>query len=499
MRIHTSAELREIDRHAAEVLGVPTALLMENAGRAVAEAVRGLLGPGGRAFVVCGRGNNGGDGYVAARHLHAEKLPVFLYVMASADQLKGDAGLNARATRACGVREVGSLESAGCGDVVVDALLGTGLSRPVEGVALERIREMAGARQRGARVLSVDLPSGVDADRPHPPGEAVQADVTVTLHALKPALVQYPARALAGEVRVGELGIPHIDPPGPVRRWRTAGNLCGVLPRRAPDAHKGTNGHVLVVAGSPGKSGAAMLACRAALRGGAGLVTLGSAPEVNDRVLPQMPEVMSQPLQTLSGEALIAALAGKDVMVIGPGIARTEHTAAVLVELLRHIPLPTVIDADGLNALAGDRHALQSLDRAAVPPVLTPHPAELARLLETDTAHIQADRFAAASEASRRFRAVVVLKGAGSVLAHPDGSLDVCSSGNPAMATAGTGDALAGLCGALLAQGLAPETAALLAMYAHGRAGDLAADGRSRGMTAGDLIDRIPNALTELE
>ncbi len=499
MRIHTSSELREIDRLAVERYGVPALLLMENAGRAVAETARAAARDrGGRVFVVCGKGNNGGDGFAAARHLAVSGVPVSIVSMAAIDEMNGDALINQRAAVACGIPFVDSLSSAGPRDVVIDAVFGTGLTRGPTGVALDRIRAIRAARDRSAFVVSVDLPSGIDADKPQPPGEAVQADVTVTLHALKPATVQYPARAWCGEVRVGSLGIPGDGGPGPLRRYLSPEALRPLLPPRAADAHKGTNGHVLVVAGSPSKSGAAMLASRGALRAGAGLVTLATAPEVLDRVLPQMPEVMGHALRQLTVGDLVQALERKDALVVGPGTARDESTGPALVELLRTKPVPAVLDADGLNALAQSPTALAELQHALVRPVLTPHPAELARLLGCSTAEVQADRFAAATEGARRWNAFVVLKGAGTVVAAPDGTLDVNSTGTPAMGTGGAGDVLAGLIGALIGQGLSPKDAAAVGVYAHGRAGEIASRGRARGLVAMEIADAVPAALAEL-
>jgi NAD(P)H-hydrate epimerase len=498
MRIHTAAELREIDRHAAQTLGIPAALLMENAGRAVALAAREKVGIGRRIAIVCGRGNNGGDGWVAARHLRAWEVPVSVLSLATLDELKGDARLNAAAALACGVPLLATLDHLGPGDVVVDAIFGTGLARPVDGVAAGRIRDIRAARDRGAYVVAVDLPSGLDGDRTQVPEVVVESDLTVTLHALKPALVQPPTRALAGEIRTADIGLPVAHAPGPERRFLERPTPFFSLPRRAIDAHKGTAGHVLVVAGTPAKSGAAALACRAALRSGAGLVTLASAPEVLDRVLPAMPEVMGFPLPTLDAETLLRALDRKASLVVGPGLEPTELLASVLVELLAHVAIATVVDADGLNALAAHPETARRLVGAQVKPILTPHPTECARLLGLSTPEIQADRLAAATEAARRFGAHVVLKGANSVVAHPDGSLEVNGTGNPAMATAGSGDVLAGVCGALLAQRIEPRRAAMAATWAHGRAGDLAAGGRDRGLVAGDLVERLPDALAEL-
>jgi NAD(P)H-hydrate epimerase len=499
MRIHTSSELREIDQHAARELLVPTLLLMENAGRAVADAAATEAARRkGRVLIVCGKGNNGGDGYVAARHLHSAGFSVHIVALAELEALSGDAAVNAKAAKACGISFASAPGQVGREDVVIDAIFGTGLTRAPEGALKELILGINEARSRGAFVVAVDLPSGLSADLPIPPGEVVQADVTVCLHSLKPALTQYPARRFCGEIRVAPLGIPSSFAPGPVRRWLSMEFVAPLVLRRQTDAHKGTSGHVLVVAGSVGKSGAAQMACAAALRSGAGLVTLAAPQEVIDSVLPMLPEAMGLTMPSLTGEALLDALNRKDALVIGPGIHKTEHTGALLVELLSHVEVPALIDADGLNALAESQEALRHLVGAKIKPVLTPHPTELARLLGWTTPAVQRDRFAAAPEAARRFEAHVVLKGACSVIAHPDGSLEVNSTGNPAMATAGMGDVLSGVCGALLAQGMSPAHAATASTFVHGRAGDLAHVG-SRGLLALDVVEKLPLAFAELE
>lgn len=495
MRIHTAAELREIDRRAADELGLPTALLMENAGREIAVAVRRRVSRGGIAWLVCGKGNNGGDGWCAARQLLVWGVDARVWSLVDVNELKDDALLNARAALACGVPLVTRLE-AGEGDVVVDALFGTGLTRALRDDVLPYVHAIAEARRRGAFVVSVDIPSGLDADRPHAPGEHVVADLTVTLHALKPALVQHPARAACGEIWLGSIGLPTTEPVR--RRWLEASHVSGLLPRRPIDAHKGTAGHLLVVAGSPGKSGAAMLSCRAALRAGAGLVTLAAPASVIDRVLPHMPEVMAHVLPQIERDALTAALERCSALAIGPGIERDDDTADEIVAVLATLDMPALLDADALNAIAQAPTAQLSLQRAKRTPVLTPHPTELARLLGTSTQDVQSDRLAAAVEAARRFSAHVVLKGACTVVAHPDGMLEVLPFENPALATAGSGDVLTGLGGALLAQRIDPRAVSQLGPWLHGRAGELAADGRTRGLIASDLIDHIPAALTEL-
>lgn len=494
MRIQTASELREIDRRAAADLGVPTALLMESAGGEVARAARELV-DGGGVFVVCGGGNNGGDGWCAARHLRAWGMPVYVWSMVDAAALKGDALVQANAALGCGVSVVDRLEAAGQGDVVVDALFGTGLSRPLDGERLRFVWAIAEARLRGARVLSVDVPSGLDADRARPIGEHVVADVTVSLHALKTALVQHPARASCGRIRIASIGLPEVDVGAPTRRWLEAEAVRGLLPARPLSSHKGSSGHLLVVAGSAGKSGAAMLACRAALRAGAGLVTLAAPAVVIDRVLAHMPEVMAHELPHLTADSLVEALEPRTALAIGPGIEWDDRTGGELVDALTRIDRPALLDADALNAIAASGLTLKG---AKSPCLLTPHPAELGRLLARDTDGVQADRFGAALEAAKRHGASVVLKGACSVIAHPDGSLQVAPFENPALATAGTGDVLTGVAGAMLAQRLPPDVAAIAAVWAHGRAGELAAQGGTRGLIASDLIDHLPEVLLEL-
>lgn len=504
MRIYTSEESRRIDEHAVNELHVSVAALMENAGSAVAEAAVELMnessGQGGRRgtfFVVCGPGNNGGDGFVAARHLHSRGEAVVVQTLSPDKPVEGAAGQNASAARACGIAE-GKVDAAGEGDVVVDAIFGTGLSRAPSVPGLQLISAIQNARNRGARVLAVDLPSGVDADRPRIPGIAVRADRTIALHSLKPAHLQFPSRAYCGKVQVAGIGIPWLDDEDKVRRLLDRSWISSRLQQRPVDAHKGTAGHVLVIAGSPGKSGAAMLAATAALRAGAGLVTVASSPEVLDRILPSMPEVMGHALPAFTAESVLEALDGKDAWVAGPGMLRDDTTGPALVKVLKATTIPACLDADALNALAASPEALAKLSASRRRPLLTPHPAELARLLGRRTEDVQADRFAAASEAASRFNAHVILKGAFSVIVHPSGALRVNPTGNAAMATAGTGDVLSGVCGALLAQDVGPAEAAEVGVWVHGAAGDLAAQGHDRGLIASDLVDVLPQALAGL-
>jgi NAD(P)H-hydrate epimerase len=392
-------------------------------------------------------------------------------------------------------READETEDVEGYDVVVDALFGTGLSRAPEGAFAEAIGRMDAARSAGARVLAVDVPSGLSADTGRPLGPCVRADSTVTFAFQKRGLVLHPGPSFAGEVTVADIGIPpEAAARVPVRcELLLEEEALGLLPPRARDAHKGDAGRLLVVAGSPGKSGAAHLALLGALRGGAGLVTLATRAEVLSLALAGIPEAMSAvlpgagPLGEDAAElgALLAAADGVDAIVVGPGIPRGDGTGALLADFLSRAGRPAVLDADALNALAG---APDALARLGVPLVLTPHPGEMARLCGTTIDAVQADRIGVAAESARAWNATVVLKGARTVVAAPGAPPALIPTGNPGLATGGTGDVLAGLTGALLAGGLAAPAAAKVAAYVHGAAGDLAAArAGERGLVASDL------------
>jgi NAD(P)H-hydrate epimerase len=492
--------MRAIDRAAIEGLGVPALDLMERAGRAVFDAVRALAAEEGRVVVACGGGNNGGDGWVAARLLREAGRDARVVALVPAARLSPDARSVRDAAVRAGVpveegRPAAVDEGARPGDVVVDALLGTGLARAPEGPFAEAIARIEAARAKGARVVAVDVPSGLSADSGRPLGPCVRADRTVTFAFQKRGLVLHPGPAYAGEVSVADIGIPAEA----ARRVPVACELLveaearALLPARARDAHKGDAGRLLVVAGSAGKSGAAHLALLGALRGGAGLVTLAARAEVLPHALPGLPEAMSAalpgagPLGSAASDlpALLAAAEGADAVVVGPGIPRGEETAALLQAFLARAGCPAVLDADALNALAASPEALA---RLGVPLVLTPHPGEMARLCGTSIEAVQADRVGVASERARAWGATVVLKGARTVVADPVGPPVIIPTGNPGLATGGTGDVLAGLCGALLAGGLEAPAAARVAAWVHGRAGDLAARrAGERGLVASDL------------
>lgn len=487
MRLITAAEQRELDRLAATEAELPTRVLMESAGTAVARAVLALQPR--KVVVICGPGNNGGDGSVAARLLR-DVCEVYTWYTKSPESLKGDAALAAKAWLASGGEMAERTVRGGPGVVMVDAVFGSGLSRAPEGAEAEAIRAMNAARERGAQLVSVDVPSGVDSDTGAVyPVHVARADLTVTFHAPKRGLYLHPGAGCAGRIEVAPIGIPRALEsrlPGPAcelidEPWARAQDLP-----RARNAHKGDFGHVLVIAGSPGKSGAAAMVCEAALRAGAGLVTLAARPEVLE-VLRGIPEAMSLPLPgdgplgLRDAEVLKAALKGKTALAMGPGIPRGPETGALIGELLAALPgdCASVLDADALNALAEERDQIAPrLAKARVRPLLTPHPGEFARLTGEETEHVLAERLEAPARAAQRFGACIVLKGAHSVVADPEGPTALCAAGNPGMATAGSGDVLTGIAAAVLARrGGAGGTGerARLAVFLHAFAGDLAA------------------------
>jgi ADP-dependent NAD(P)H-hydrate dehydratase / NAD(P)H-hydrate epimerase len=507
MRLVGSAEMREIDRTAISAFGIPSLTLMDRAGRAVADAALQLAAPDGRFVVVCGGGNNGGDGYVAARLLASSGRDARVLALTSPERLSPDARAVREQTQRAGVAiddagELAAIE-AGAGDVVIDAIFGTGLARPPEGAFAGAIERIEAARIGGARVLSVDVPSGLSADTGRPVGTCVRADRTVTFGFQKRGLAVFPGAALAGEVIVADIGIPAEA----ARRVPVGCELLTevearmLVPPRPPDAHKGDAGRLLVVAGSAGKTGAAHLALTGALRGGVGLVTLAARAEVMPLALAGRPEAMSAAIPGAGAlgradlQALLAAAKAADAVTLGPGIPRGPETGELVRALLQRAGKPAVVDADGLNALAEDPAAISGI---GVPLLLTPHPGEMARLCGTDIDAVQADRIGIAAAKAREWNATVVLKGARTVVADPEGPPAVIPTGNPGLATGGTGDVLAGLCGALLAGGLPPSAAGRVGAFVHGRAGDLAARRfGERGLVAGDLGEAIGTVWAE--
>lgn len=498
-RALTAAEMRAVDAASAEH-GMPSSVLMENAGQALAKAALGLAGPQGRFLVLCGMGNNGGDGLVAARALHALGRTVHVELMGIPEALEGEPARNAKALRACGVaiEPLPDDLPVGPGDVVVDALLGTGLSRAPEGKYADAIGRISVWRASGAKVVAADLPSGLQSDTGAALAPCVTADATTSFGFLKVGQAIEPGASRCGALELVDIGIPkaaHAVLQEPAVYLLEESDVRGRLPERRADSHKGTFGHVLVVAGSWGKTGAAALAGIAALRGGAGLVTIATRPEALGPVMQHAPELMGVelvnggPLGLADLNALLDAADEKTAVVFGPGIPRGEETGKLIAAFLEELEIPCVLDADGLNALAGQ---LEVLKKAKGDLLLTPHPGEMARLLGLQNSDVQKDRVGVARRLAQETQVVVALKGARTAIAREDGTIFLNPTGNPGMASGGTGDVLAGLCGALFAQGLSSEDAAVTGCFAHGLAGDLAAKRRGlAGLMASDLLDGL--------
>jgi NAD(P)H-hydrate epimerase len=480
--LYRAEQVRALDHCAIEQHGISAAELMARAGAAAFRLLRERWPVARRIAVLAGGGNNGGDGYVLAAEALAAGLDARLLQLGAQDRLsEASAAAAARFAEAGGNAEPYRTLPKDA-DVIVDALLGIGLTRAVDGRYAEAIAAVNAAR---APVLALDIPSGLDADSGMVLGTAVRAAATISFVGLKRGMFTGRGPAHCGLIRFDGLGVPpsiygteilsarRID-------WRKEQEL---LPRRPRDAHKGVAGHVLVVGGAPGTTGAVRLAGEAALRSGAGLVTLATHPTHAALVNLTRPELMVQPASD-PGD-LRQAAARADVIAVGPGLGRQGWGRGVFTAALQ-LDRPLVVDADGLNLLS---EAPERRDDW----ILTPHPGEAARLLGCGVADVESDRFAAAAALQQRYGGVIVLKGAGTLVAGPgQRPIGVCSEGNPAMASGGMGDALTGVIAALMGQGLEPEQAAQAGVCLHAAAGDLAAGGADRGLLAGDLINLLP-------
>lgn len=515
MRVLSAEQIQGADRHAIETLGIPGVVLMENAGLRVVEALEDRFPDLHEltVLVICGKGNNGGDGFVVARHLYALGVTVHTVLLADAKVVTGDALTNLNILKALGchptvVRGPKGWEAAApfldLADIVIDGIFGTGLTGRVKDWRSDIIEEI---NESDACVVSIDIPSGVVASEMEVPGSAIMADLTVTFACPKIAHLFSPAASYSGEIEVVDIGIPDmsIEAQAPDIRVSLDDDIRHLLERlgRYPDSHKGDFGRVIVLAGSRGKSGAAAMAGEAALRMGAGLVTVAAPSSALQGPIGMVPELMTEPLPetpegTASAEALAiieSALENADVLAIGPGLGVHPEVRRLILELLPKLKIPVVIDADGVNNLA----PLPDFGAVRVPVILTPHPGEMGRLLNKTATAVRQDRIAI----SRRFATdngvYVVLKGEGTLIGEPDGELHLNPTGNPGMATAGSGDILTGILAGLLAQGLGVVDALRLGVYLHGAAGDLAAESVGEAsLMATDLIDWLPDAIEML-
>ncbi len=489
-----AAEQRELDRWAIEVLGLPGVELMERAGIGLAE-LTAELAPQGRIVAVCGKGNNGGDGFVAARWLRERGRQVDVLLLGAPDELRGDAQVNFdRLPGPSAVPfEPAALEGA---SAIIDAILGTGFEgeprEPVAGAIAAINAAGAGA------VVACDVPSGVDASTGEVAGAAVRADATATFHAAKPGLWVSPGKTLAGRVTVVDIGIPAGGPVEPTVGLIGSAVLEGI-PRRGAGSNKFAAGSVLVCGGSTGLTGAPCLASEAAMRAGAGYVTACVPASLNAIFESRLLEVMTVPLADEGGSLQRAALdtvLGRSeraqALVLGPGLGRDPSTADLARELAARVAIPLLLDADGLNAHAS---ALERIAGRSAPTVLTPHAGELARLLGIESAEVGAHRLRSARGAADSAHAIVVLKGDDTIVAEPGGRVAVSRGGAPALATAGTGDVLSGVIGACLAKGMDPFHAACSGVYVHLTAGRVA-ERRigTEGVIAGDVIAALPQA-----
>lgn len=503
--------MRALDARAIDALGMPGPRLMEHAGRGAAALIAREWAPirGKRVLVLCGKGNNGGDGFVVARHLKAKGARPRVLLVGLRSEVKGDAAqaLGRWRGKVEEIRdEAGTATVTGAlaeADLVVDALLGTGLTSPARGIVaqvIDRLNRWAGSA--GIPTVALDLPSGLGSDGGALLGSTVGATVTATFAGLKRSLLLYPAAERAGRVVVVPIGIPQAEVDRGVSTFLLEEvDVRPLFPRRPAEAHKGSYGHLLVIAGSVGKTGAAALSGRAALRSGVGLCTVATPVSQQPIVAGFSMEIMTEPIvETASRslalrarEHLLELAMQRDAVALGPGISLDPETQALARALVAEVPRPMVVDADALSALAGH---LDLLEQAPAARILTPHPGEMARMLGVSIAQVQADRIETVRRFCVEYRVHLALKGARSVLGSPDGRIFVNPTGNPGMATGGSGDVLTGMIGAFLARPFDPLAALQAGCYLHGLAGDLAATDRGEeGLVAGDIIEAIADAL----
>ncbi len=506
MKVVTAEEMRRIDRSTIESIGIPGHVLMERAGIAVANRIKEIYGKK-TTIILAGGGNNGGDGIVVGRDLFNSGWDVKVLLLIKEDKLSPDCLTQLRIARKMGVpiefrTEVYEAELQEC--LVVDAMLGTGLNKDVEGPMVDVIALL---NSSGANVISVDIPTGISSDTGQVMGIAVRANYTVTFGLPKRGHLLFPGAEYAGRLIIENIGFPdelltseEIMVEIPEMAW-----LRSLMPARPRYSHKGDYGHVLIVAGSRGKTGAAMMAAKACMRTGAGLVTIGVPESLTDVIQMRITEEMVLPLPdrgdgTLSSRAhrtILDFLSAKaDVLCLGPGIGVSNDTEKLLNELLLSIERPVVIDADGINSIT----ELKTLREHKAPIVLTPHPGEMLRLIQktglrATISDIEKDRIEKARSFARDNNIIVILKGAPTVTAGPDGWAYINSTGNPGMATAGAGDVLTGIIGALIGQGVEPLKASVLAVYLHGLSGDIASKRVGmQSLIASDIIGAIPEA-----
>ena len=514
MYIVTAGQMQEMDRQTIEQFGIPGRVLMESAGRGATEFLLDTFGDlkNRKVGVIAGRGNNGGDGFVIARYLAQKGIKVIVYLLSVKEKALGDAGANLSLLDKVGVMvvEMPDMETFRANktsmihqDIWIDAILGTGLNSDVKGYFREIIEFI---NQLQKPVFSVDIPSGLNSDTGQPCGVCIRAHATATFAFPKTGHFVFPGAEFTGNLKVIDIGIPpHIAKNAdPFQNLLTPDAARSGLRPRQPDDHKGKTGHLLILAGSPGKTGAAAMTAMSALRAGAGLVTLGLPKQINNVLETMVTEPMTFPLpDTKSGmldesafDLIMEQLAGKTCLALGPGIGTAPETRNLILRIIRECTLPLVIDADGLNNIADNPDVLKK-SKARL--VLTPHPGEMARLSDTSVKTIQKDRIRTARNFAREFQVNLALKGAGTVIAHDDGSVFINTTGNSGMASGGMGDVLTGVIAGLITQGVQPESAARTGVYLHGAAADtLAKNMSSAGYLASEVMNLIPREIQKL-
>jgi len=514
MKIVNSDIMKELDRKTIQEHGIPGETLMERAGEGVFMAIKKNFSEeiSRGVTIVCGKGNNGGDGFVVGRLLLQDNIRVNTFILGCKEDIKGDARLNLDRLIKLNAhiievssgddlrKNAGIMEKSG---LIVDAIFGTGLGSGVTGIhrdAIEFINSL------GKPVVSIDIPSGLSSDTGKILGSAVNADLTVTMGL--PKLGQFLGSGIdnVGDLTVVDIGIPFtlVDSVSFPYTLLDESELSGLFPRRRKGSHKGDFGHLLILAGSVGKTGAAALTAMAAVRTGAGLVTIGVPESIYPIIASRLNEAMPEPLPetgagTLSSRAdkrIKELLEGKDALAVGPGLSTHSDTKKLLLNLVEKAEIPMVVDADGVNNLSG---SLRSLGKAKAARILTPHPGEMARLIKSTNRKVQEDRIRTARDFAKEHGVVLVLKGARTIIADPKGNISINSSGNPGMASGGMGDVLTGMIGSLLAQGFSPYDAARAGVFLHGWAADRVADELGEaGMSASDLLEKIPLGIKRL-
>lgn len=511
MKVVTAEVMQKLDRRTIEEAGIPGIVLMENAGRGVVGEILKSY-PGvfkGKVAIIAGRGNNGGDGFVIARYLMNRGVSVKLFLLALKEEVKGDAksNLDVLLKMKASINEIKDLntwkshviELERC-NLIVDAIFGTGLGSEIRGLIKEVINDLNHFK---TPKVAVDLPSGLNANTGEVLGACVKADLTITFALPKRGLLIYPGADFTGRLKVVDIGIPSylLEEEKISDQVLSFESLSRSLRVREPNSHKGDYGHVLIIAGSKGKTGAAALAGQAAARVGAGLVTLGIPESLNSVMEEKLTEVMTEPLAEVepgflgidSFDKIKRLMEGKKVLALGPGISTGEDTAELVHKIVEQSTIPLVVDADGINALRFD---LNLLKRVQVPMVLTPHPGEMARLVGLSSKEVQKDRITITRDCAQQYGCYFVLKGARSLIAEPDGNVFINPTGNAGMASGGMGDVLTGMIPGFISQGYDIITSAKLAVFIHGLLGDLVARERGPvGLIAGDLINEIPRVL----